>query len=49
MSELLVFAGGMFCGGVLVADCIGYRLAKQGDPFWVGWMQARTFGLFKRP
>lgn len=47
MWDAFLFGAGMFCGGVIVADVIGYRLARAGDPFWRGWITGRSFGLIK--
>lgn len=47
MSGLIYFGLGAFAGAVCVADILGYRLARMGDPFWQGWMRVRSWGLFK--
>lgn len=44
MSGLIYFGLGAFVGAVCMADILGYRLARMGDPFWQGWMRARSWG-----
>lgn len=47
MWELFLFGIGCVAGGSAVADWLGFKLAKHGDPFWIGWVEFRTFGLWK--
>ncbi len=47
MWDLFMFGSGVLVGGVVVADWLGFRLAKMGDPFWQGWTEVRTWGLWK--
>lgn len=47
MWDLFMFGCGAFCGGVAVADWLGFKLAKYGDPFWIGWTETRSWGLWK--
>lgn len=30
-----------------MADWLGFKLAKAGDPFWIGWIEFRSWGLWK--
>jgi hypothetical protein len=47
MWDVFIFGCGAFCGAVVVADFLGLKLAKLGDPFWIGWIEFRTWGLWK--
>lgn len=47
MNDVVMFLAGAFCGAILVADFLGMKLAKLGDPFWIGWTEFRTWGLWK--
>lgn len=47
MTEIALFVAGCFCGGVAVADWLGLKLARHGDPFWIGWSELRSWGLWK--
>lgn len=42
-----MFGLGVLAGGVMVADWLGFKLARLGDPFWIGWVEMRSFGLWK--
>lgn len=47
MWDVFMFGCGMFAGGLIVADWLGFKLAKHGDPFWIGWSELRSWGLWK--
>lgn len=45
--SMFLFGTGFMLGAAVVADWLGLKLAKQGDPFWVGWFEMRSLGLWK--
>lgn len=47
MWDVFMFSLGALAGGTAVADWLGLKLAKTGDPFWIGWCELRSWGLWK--